>query len=122
MKYFSFKIYIKITYYVFKQIIRYLVAYIAGGVKGISIYKHKDVKIKKIYSSSKFIMPSIKDIDGKQRFNSYQAIVPEANMYEIKNGIFFPGREEVFTSDFKVLKEITVQKNNIKIGINKKTK
>ena len=120
MKYFPFKVYIKITHYAFKQIIRYLVAYITGGVKGISIYKHKEVKRKKIYSSSEFNMPSIKDIDGKQKFSSYQTIVPEANIFEIKNGIFFPGREEIFTSDFKVLKEITVQKNNIKIGINKK--
>ena len=64
MKYFPFKVYIKITHYAFKQIIRYLVAYITGGVKGISIYKHKEVKRKKIYSSSEFNMPSIKDIDG----------------------------------------------------------
>ena len=51
MKYFPFKVYIKITHYAFKQIIRYLVAYITGGVKGISIYKHKEVKRKKIITS-----------------------------------------------------------------------
>jgi hypothetical protein len=62
-------------------------------------------------------MPSLKDIDGSQKFGPYQATVPEANILEVKNGIFFPGREEVFTSDYKVLNEITAQKNNLKIGI-----
>lgn len=65
-------------------------------------------------------MPSLKDVDDNRKFGSYQATVPEANILEVKNGIFFPGREEVFTSDFKVLNEITAQKNNLKIGIDKK--
>jgi len=116
MKFFSLKFYIRIFWLAYKE----LEAIIFGRIQEVSIHNHTDIKIKKIYPANNFHMPPLRDIDGNQNVTSYNATVPQANVLTVNNGFFIPGREEIYTSDFKVLKEITVQKKNPQTGKSKK--
>ena len=103
-----------------KLIIQQVEKIIYGRIEEISIYNCKEIKIKKIFPSHDFEMPLIEDIDGNQHIKSYKIKVPQANIYNVMNGIFIPGKEEIYTSNLKVLKEITAQKINPQKGQSKK--
>ena len=116
MRFFLPKFYFGIALLVYQK----LEAIIFGRIEEISIHDSSDIKTLQIYPDHNFYMPPLNDIEDNQHVASYEAAVPTANVFTINNGIFIPGREEIYTSDLKVLKEISVQKKNPKKGTSKK--
>ena len=116
MRFFLPKFYFGIALLVYQK----LEAIIFGRIEEISIHDSSDIKTLQIYPDHNFYMPPLNDIEDNQHVASYEAAVPTANVFTINNGIFIPGREEIYTSDLKVLKEITVQKKNPQAGTSKK--
>ena len=93
---------------------------IYGRIEKVSLHDNPDVKIQKIYSGGTFKMSSLIDIEYRKKVDEYICSTPEINTYIINNGIFIPGKEEVYDYDGKVFEEITAQKNNPQIGTSKK--
>jgi capsular polysaccharide biosynthesis protein len=116
MKFFLFKFFLRLIRLTYRKIETNLY----GGIEQISIYKCKNVKIKKIFPPQDFHMPALKDIEGNIHFAKYDCVIPQVNVYIINKGIFIPGQEEVYDAEGRVLKEITAQKKNPKIGTSKK--
>jgi capsular polysaccharide biosynthesis protein len=93
---------------------------IFGKIQETSFRNNQEIKVLPVFPSNVFQMPPVSDIDGKELFSGYSVDVPEAFVLEVKNGILIVGREEVYTADGKVIKEITAQKNNPSKGHSKR--
>lgn len=104
----------------FKFILEKIEIIFFGKIEAISVKDYVNIKIIKIFTSHTFYMPELKDIEGNNNVKPYSAKVPQSNVNIIKNGIFIPGSEEIYTSDLKVLNELTAQKINLKKGLSKR--
>lgn len=102
-----------------KKIIRTIEYWIFGEIIAVSVFSLPSVTVKSLFSSEKFTMPKLRDIQGQEYdiIEAYTETVPELNIFSIEQGIFSLGREEVFTSDGNVLNEITSQKINPMSGV-----
>lgn len=88
-------------------------------IKGLSINVKTDLfKLLEIYPTDTFYFPQVKDLTGKtnENFNSYSCQIPSQYILCIPKGKCILGKEEVFTRNNRVIKEITSQKNNPLLG------
>ncbi|NLK46923.1 MAG: glycosyltransferase family 61 protein [Treponema sp.] len=102
-----------------KPIKRIINIFIYKKIREISAFSHRDdIKIIPFSKSKEFVMPQLSDIFSNtyDEFNSYKTSIPDYYVLEINKGKCITGREEVYTNDNKVLKEITSQKINPAIG------
>lgn len=89
-------------------------------IKPISINEIPELTKVKVVDSEFFSLGRKEDIYGKfhDDFNqdAYTAVIPDLYVYSLPNGIVKNGREEIFTKQKKVIKEITTQDINPEIG------
>lgn len=89
-------------------------------IKPVSINEVPGLTKIQVADSEIFSLERKEDIYGKfhDDFNqdAYTAVIPPLYIYMYKNGIVKNGREEIFTRQKKVLKEITAQNVNPQIG------
>ena len=102
------------------RILKKIDSLIFGKVQETSFRSSQDIKVLPVFPSQIFHMPAVVDVEGRELFASYSVDVPGAIVLEVKNGIVIVGREEVYTSDCKVIKEITAQKKNPSKGNSKR--
>ena len=88
-------------------------------IKPISIDECKNIYTSAIFDKQTFYMPAMHDISMQYHEDifSYSVDVPSYNIYSIRNGKCIVGKEEIYTKNNRVIKEITSQKTNPKIGL-----
>lgn len=94
--------------------------YLRSRIKEISIDEVRNLSIQKVTDAELFFLQKTKDVYGKfnDDFNqdAYRSVIPEFYVYSLPRGIVNTGREEIFTKEKKVIKEITAQNVNPMIG------
>jgi len=102
----------KIFHKIAARILRVIDPFLFGKIQEVSFRHNKNIRVLSVFPPEVVKVPSVFDLDGKEFFPGYSVDVPQAFILKIDNGILIVGREEVYTHELSVIKEMTTQKNN----------